>query len=122
MGWDVPPRVVLEEIYDDWNDILRDISFQGLRGVIEKTPVDTGRLRGGWLLTVNQPSEAQSGAVAAALTMQLGDVVYIQNNVEYGVFVDSGPLKYSQFKSGKSAPAMMVDRTAIELQELVNGG
>lgn len=129
MGWSVDPRDLVEEIYDnDFSAWLRDISLQGLTGVVQKTPVDTGRARGAWLVAINSsPIGEGSYDKAGGATINaggavisgahIGDVVVIENNVDYGVLLEQGPLKYSQFKSGAAAPARMVDRT---LQQLAN--
>ncbi|MEM8936042.1 MAG: HK97 gp10 family phage protein [Pseudomonadota bacterium] len=128
MGWDRNPRSILEEIYeDDFGGAFRDISLQGLRGVVLKTPVDTGRARGAWLVSIGETSAAsvaradktgQATITAGGATIsgaELGDVIVLENNVDYAVLLEQGPLKFGSFKSGAQAPARMVDRTLQEL-------
>lgn len=105
MGWDRPPRSILEEIYeDDFNGALRDVSFDALATATRITNVDTGRLRGAWTVTIGQPNEVSVSGDSAGPFLgpelvnqrgkavidkaEIGQTIYIQNNVEYGVFVD----------------------------------
>lgn len=69
------------------------------------TPVDTGRLRGGWSLRINQLPDADGvnldkvGAKtlqairAAAKQLKIGDTAHIANLTPYGPFVDSGTVR-----------------------------
>lgn len=86
-----------------------------LEVAINNSPVDTGRLRQGWHLTVGAPSSAESGgdksalneAQGAAAKATLGDVFWIQNNVpyahviEFGLYVpkDPGPTKWGHIRN-----------------------
>jgi hypothetical protein len=45
---------------------------------IEKTPVDTGRLRNNWFIGVNKPAET-----LVSYNIKLGDRVYLTNNLPY---------------------------------------
>jgi len=80
--------------------IHKKIALELLRRCVEKTPVDTGRAKGGWQLTLGSPTdgqtgrsdetargEADSGTVSAALAALAGlkafEVVWLSNNVEY---------------------------------------
>lgn len=120
MTWDISPRNVLAEIYgDDFTAALRDIGLSALRGVILKTPVDTGRLRGGWFVTIDAPSEKitnevdKSGGVTISKgateiqKIEMGQTLILQNNVEYGIFINDG--------TDKIAPRRMIERTVEEL-------
>lgn len=128
--WDIEPSDLIREIYeDDFGKIFRSLGLDGLAGVIERTPVDTGYARGSWFVTINQASEsvrnapdkngastvnAGSAVIAQAV---LGDIIVLQNNADYAVLLDEGPLPYDRFKTGQAAPAAMVDGT---LQQLAN--
>lgn len=131
--WSVSFKRLAEEIYDgDFGEAQRDIALQALRGVVTFTPVDTGRARGAWLVSNGEPSGIVSqlefngdGSAAAAKAISAGVVeiskaklgrdIIIENNVEYAVLLEKGPLNYSTFKSGAQAPARMVDRTVQRL-------
>lgn len=66
------------------------------------TPVDTGRARGNWILTINSPATNAdqendkpgyatiSKAEAAVRSYKIGDIIYIANNVEYIVPLNEG--------------------------------
>ena len=122
-AWDINPSDVIRDVYDnDFTQIFRSMGFDGLRGCVMKTPVDTGRLRGGWLVSFGTPSEqvTQTEDKAGGLTItkgqsaignaELGQVLIIENNVEYGVFINNG--------TDKIAPRRMVERTFDELKAL----
>lgn len=119
--WDIRPGDLLRDIYnDDFGAIFRDLGLTGLRGVILKTPVDTGRLRGGWLVTINSATGETPGTLDASGSAtiargasviggaKLGETLIIQNNVDYAIFINDG--------TEKIAPRRMVERTVAELQ------
>ena len=79
----------------------KKIIFELLERIVNNTPVDTGRLRGGWQTTVGttteskgSPSKAGSGpflrAEQALAQLKEYDVVHISNNVAYVRFVEEG--------------------------------
>lgn len=68
---------------------------------VDRTPVDTGFLRGSWQPSIGAPADADgiedpSGAVAngriaaVVANMKAGDTVYMMNNAVYGKFVEFG--------------------------------
>lgn len=83
---------------------VRAVALEVLSRTVLRTPVDTGRLRGNWQLSVASPSVEELAAEAnpslvtqaglAALgnytADDLGTPVIIQNNVEYASFVEFG--------------------------------
>jgi hypothetical protein len=112
---------------------FREFGFKVLEGSINNSPVNEGQLRGGWHLTIGTPSQAdtQSGTSASAVLtagegvlnrLQVGDVLWIQNNVphapvwEYGLFVpkDPGPSKATHVPKSR--------RKTVEGVVLVRGG
>ncbi len=52
---------------------------------MRKTPVDTGRLRGNWMLGINNPYGNDSG-----ISIKLGDTVYLTNNLPYARKMEYG--------------------------------
>ena len=103
------------------SQLLRKIAFQTLSGIVEKNPVDTGRSRANWQVSVNQQpgdqeldiSGTDAGATLAAGIATLGNVpsfsvIYIYNNVEYIVYLEQG--------SSAQAPAGMVRVTIAEVE------
>lgn len=112
----------------------KKIALDLLKGVTEKTPVDTGRARGGWQLTINQipsgelefsavnktsgkrtkaPSLSEAGQdqfnanVQELAKLKPFSVVYISNNVSYITYLENG--------TSSQAPSGMV---LLTLQEL----
>jgi len=102
-------RELPRRIFDPW---FREIAFKILELATAATPVDTGRARNGWHVTIGSRSGAdQQGGKSIEGVLQkgkraidkatLGDVIWIQNNVpyirvlEFGLFVppDPGPSK-----------------------------
>lgn len=80
---------------------VRTIALDLFSDAIKNTPVETGRLRGSWLPSIGTPASGEgppdktggatiaraSGVVAGA---ELGDVIYLVNNVEYAIYVENG--------------------------------
>ena len=94
------------------------LAFETLKRVVKRTPVDTGRARGGWHVTINQPSQGGSGTKdesgggtieAGWANIQLAQpfqVVWISNNVDYIRILEEGgfvPLNPGPSKTGGSA-------------------
>lgn len=113
--------------------VLKKIAFDGFAGVILRSPVDTGRFRGSWRVSVNQvdpsvepdrngapsPLKGQGGSAPHSATeiavlstaiqhIKWGDKIYITNNLPYGPALEAG---YSQ-----QAPAGILVLTFLELQ------
>ena len=85
--------------------------YQVSEAIVMGTPVDTGRARGNWIPTVNNPSSAQlttddkTGAMAlskiGAVTMAApGSVYYLVNNLPY--------IQRLEYGWSKQAPVGMV--------------
>ena len=122
-------REFASEIDADWDDILEKmgdiVSMMGLdllSGIVLKTPVDTGRARGNWDLTVGAPGVGEYGAdPAGGATISRGQQrlarysfsesfpeIWISNNLPYIERLEGG---YSQ-----QAPNGMVMLTVAEVQ------
>ena len=102
---------------DDLLTLQRSISLDLLARVVEKTPVDTGRARGAWVVGISRPSTGLgrsnkrgfgpvvAGAAKIRSAKPFG-VIFISNNVEYIEFLENG--------SSAQAPAGML---AVSLEE-----
>ena len=112
----------LKDFRGDLSVVHRKIGLDILTGVVLKTPVDTGRARGGWQASVETFNEDElgkedksgsstisSGSTAIA-KVRLGQTIYIFNNVSYIVALEKG--------HSKQAPSGMLSRT---LQEIGRG-
>lgn len=109
---------------DDGDKFVRWMAFAALRGVIMKTPVDTGRLRGNWQVGINTPQRDELDAKdkLGGATMGKGfsrltklppfPVVWISNNLPYAEAIEEG---HSKVKS----PQGMVAVTIEELTRLL---
>lgn len=104
------------------------IHMRALRGVVFKTPVDTGRLRANWQTSIGHISVLEfdtgkrgvkgkkgvtnAGVFAKAIQILTGlkpfGVSFIFNNVTYAIYVEEG--------TPKTKAHHMVQRTLTELQ------
>lgn len=99
---------------------VRAVKLELFRSVILDTPVDTGRARGNWQATLDNPAteeienESMSVALAgvAANLGKVNDVSFLANNLPYIEELEDG--------SSKQAPAGMVRRNMARVQRLIN--
>lgn len=110
--------------------VIRKVALQALRGVVLKTAVLTGRLRGNWRVAMSAANlsvqwdlfdkggEATiaKGATIIATTPKNQDVtIYITNNLPYAQWIEDG--------HSKKAPQGMLKITFVEvrmgLEELI---
>lgn len=108
------------------DDTKKRVAFALYSSIVEKTPVDTGRARGNWHITVGGQSyevfdnEAKTdSSVNTMITNGLSQIsgsgdksIFIQNNVEYIV-----PLEYGK---SKQAPNGMVGITVANMQRYID--
>jgi hypothetical protein len=110
--------------------IHRKMAFQAVTGVINRTPVDTGRARGNWMVDINRvPTGARaiggergprvSKREASSISQREADkaiaklkqnpfvATHITNNVEYIEFLEAG--------GSDQAPNGMVALTVLDL-------
>ncbi|MEK9721878.1 MAG: hypothetical protein VW405_00155 [Rhodospirillaceae bacterium] len=99
----------------------RKIALQALEGVVNRTPVDTGRARGNWQTTTGRPAigevagtDQDGGSTVAAGLVPLAGLepfssVWITNNVPYIEELEHG--------SSAQAPAGMVEVTAAGIAQ-----
>ena len=103
----------------------KKIVLEALRRIVMRTPVDTGRAKGNWQVSINEPAEGtidegispnisdgeviEKGLVALA-TLPPYSVVWIANNLEYIEFLEHG--------SSKKAPDGMVALAVQELEQM----
>ena len=75
--------------------IVKKVAFEVLRGVVQMSPVDTGRFKGNWQVgivsqvttTIDNQDKSGASTLSSGLAqinqMQLGQTVYITNNLPY---------------------------------------
>jgi hypothetical protein len=125
-------KIPSEEI----NKLARAIAMDALKGVVLKTPVDTGRARGNWEVTTGKPSvnvdiasyegkhipEKLAETVVASRAIENGagviataepekQVIWVSNNVPYIEELENGSSKQARNPDG------MVMRTLLEIKE-----
>lgn len=124
MGWTgVAPQAWATKTERKMDLAVRKIALELFSRVILRSPVDTGRFRGNWMVAIGSiPSgtldlndksgtATVSKATAATAGVKGGDVIYLVNNLPYGPRLEDG---YSE-----QAPAGMVDLTVQEFQQVV---
>ena len=99
---------------------VQKIALQVLRGVVLKTPVDTGRARGNWQVTIGEPAEGEvanldpsgGSTISEGTARILGAinfvVIWVVNNLPYIERLEDG---YST-----QAPEGMVVVTLAEIE------
>lgn len=102
---------------------VRKIAFEVLKGVVEKTPVDTGRARGNWQASINAPKEQVlkstdkegSSTIAKGFTrlgqFTIGQIAYVANNVDYMIFLENGSSKQAP------GPGAILRATIFEVEQ-----
>jgi len=106
------------------NKAVRMISLQSFSECIMMSPVDTGRFRGNWQTKVGAAPAGivevldPSGQIATAKVqgavagMEVGDVIYMSNNLPYAGRLEDG--------SSTQAPGGMVKLTVQRWQPIAN--
>lgn len=101
------------------------VAFELFRRIILKTPVDTGRARNGWTMTIGSPAETApidgdadliakfSEALTLLAKYDEPGIIWITNNVNYIRFLEQG----KPGPGSQQAPQGMV---AVSLKEVVN--
>ncbi len=113
-------RFVDRTIPEKHLQLQRAVALQILSGVVMKTPVDTGRARGNWQVTIGAPATSArlvaDKAGAATISEGLGQlsgaqpfgVIHVGNNVAYIGKLEEG--------HSKQAPAGMLAITLAEVE------
>lgn len=91
------------EIFDEVLEEIRKFAMKVDRGVVMRTPVDVGRLRANWQVSLNQPIKTstedldRSGGptIAKALSVisridKTTSTVHITNNLVYAIPIENG--------------------------------
>ena len=101
--------------------VFRGSALEILSGIIHRTPVKTGRLRGNWQATLNTMASGEvDGSGQRALSTanrvtskaEITDSVYMVNNLPYAKAIEDG-------HSQNQAPRGMVKITIAEFKRIV---
>ena len=95
--------------------VVRKIAFEVLKGVVQKTPVDTGRAKANWNLGFGQiNNRITENTTFRLITPPKGSgkrIIYITNHLPYINFLEQG--------SSKQAPQGMVDLTMLDIERSI---
>ena len=122
--FDLVIRDWLEAAEEDLKIAFQEITFEVFTRVVLRSPVDTGRFRGSWVVDLNSRSDAipdsiVAGGVAISAGRQaidganIGDTINIFNNQPYSVALEFG-------HSIRQAPQGMVRVTLSEIDQIVS--
>jgi hypothetical protein len=104
--------------------VVRKVAFEMFSRVIQKSPVDLGRFKSSWLVSINAVASGDPGTIdksgapslervnAAVLELKAGDMISMVSNLAYANRLEYG---YS-----KQAPAGMVRITVGEFNGVVD--
>lgn len=113
-----------DQTLDDMDEIFRRMVIEIGSTVIRLSPVDTGRFRGNWQFTVDEPASASldnydktghdtiARLVADAQHLTFGQTAYLVNNLVYGI-----PLEYGH---SNQAPTGFVRTTLDGFNQMVD--
>ena len=119
----------ISDMDEDINTVVQSIGMYCLRGVVMKSPVDTGRFRGNWIVTRTGPSAktTQKTDKTGGPTIQKGvsniekydydknNVLIIQNNLPYANRLENG---YSS-KAPNGMVALTVNEAAQRYSDVI---
>lgn len=105
------------------NDVVRKIGLEVYSSVVMRSPVDTGRFRGNWNISLanfdpsfSELTDKEGAASIANATVSIaeykGGSIFISNNLPYAQRLEDG--------WSKQAPVGMLRITAVEFQDMVN--
>ena len=108
MGWTTPPSQFAVNVRESIEPTQKRVAVDLTRNLVLNTPVDTGRARANWIVTVGKPSnrtlqitdKTGSKTVAKAEKINIpaeGDLIFISNNLPYIVYLDKGTDKMAPF-------------------------
>lgn len=114
----------IEETEQAVDDVLQTVVLKLGESVVTLSPVDTGRFKGNWQLSIDSTTSASllrqdpdGYATLADMARKVnsftaGQIAYIQNHVLYGYDLEYG--------SSKQAPDGVVRITAARFERIVN--
>lgn len=108
-------RAFAEKIDVNLQTVLKRVTFDLWNRITLKTPVDTGRARAGWGVSIGDPQVVtpEPGPHGAPTPPDLSAIdgtqlIYVLNNVEYVQYLEEG--------TSKQAPAGMVRISLAEVE------
>lgn len=117
------------EVKGSVQNITTEVVFKLGESFITLTPVLTGRLKGNWIATLHSPSthsrvrydttgdETIDDLMAKLQEYELGDTIYIVNNLTYSEFIEFGG---SRFKAPDGMFRISMSKFDVYLREAVD--
>lgn len=113
--------------HDGVNRVMRAVTLEGQRRIMEKTPVDTGRARANWNTTAGEADVATdegltSADVASKQSAGAGTISKHDFTKGESIFVANGLPYIEELENGssKQAPNGMVELTLAELAPVLD--
>ncbi len=124
-SWTLPPTAFAKLTEKQHTQIMKKLTFEVGRRLIMKTPVDTGRARGGWMPSIGSPAGGEGGPdpegvqTLARVRVTMSEIdsrggqvtIYFTNNVSYIGYLNAG--------TSKQAPAHFVEATVDEVTSVI---
>lgn len=115
----------VEKAKGNANIVVRKLGIEMTKRIIQRSPVDTGRFRGNWVVSINAPAVNLDASVtdptgettlaretAKLATFEVGPSIFITNSLPYA--------KRLEYGWSKQAPTGMVHITVLEMQQMIN--
>lgn len=105
MTWNYEPKDFALDIKSDLAEVRNKAALFGLRTLMLRTPVDTGRARGGWSVGINriEATDRGAGSQNAALSEGAAKIastkdqpyvtLYLTNTIPYIQYLNDGTSK-----------------------------
>lgn len=123
MSFSSDMRNATKSIIDAHDKITRAATLDFFAGTIKDTPVDTGRARGNWVTSVDEPAQgeidrldpegtAATAEVVAKTPEGAGQETFMSNSLPY--------IEALEYGSSQRAPDGMVRRNLARVQRIVD--
>jgi len=135
-NWSIPLDKLAGKVRADLETVARKVTFDLYSSVVYMSPVDTGRFRANWNVSVNSVDTATSQStdknranteVAKVLELPVGGVYFLSNSLPYAQVLEYGlypnPPKHPTGKTvngySRQAPAGFVRVSVVRFNEFV---
>jgi len=135
-NWNIPLDKLAEKVQADLETVARKVTFDLYSSVVYMSPVDTGRFRANWNVSVDSVDTATSQStdknrapteVAKVLELPVGGVYFLSNSLPYAQVLEYGlypnPPKHPTGKTvngySRQAPAGFVRVSVVRFNEFV---
>lgn len=128
------PQQAAAKIRDRADKAFRLLVLAAHKGIVENTPVDTGRARGNWMISVaapqwseQPPDKSEKGTVTILReftkrnSISIDEIAYVVNGVEYIEYLENGTDKFPPFGMVKMTMEQLKGKAA-EIAVVVRQG